>query len=79
MAPECLGGVWYDQRADVFSYGIVLCEIIARIEADPDILPRTEVGSLGLSFETTATLKYNPMKCMYNLFKSKMICGALLK
>lgn len=27
----------------MFAYGIILCEIIARIQADPDILPRTEV------------------------------------
>lgn len=33
-------------QVDVFAFGIVLCEIIARIQADPDILPRTEVRRL---------------------------------
>uniref|UniRef100_H3CG68 Protein kinase domain-containing protein n=1 Tax=Tetraodon nigroviridis TaxID=99883 RepID=H3CG68_TETNG len=42
MAPELLRDEVYNEKADIFSYGIILCEIIARIQADPDCLPRTE-------------------------------------
>ncbi|XP_019963551.2 dual specificity testis-specific protein kinase 2 isoform X1 [Paralichthys olivaceus] len=50
MAPEVLRDEPYNEKADVFSYGIVLCEIIARIQADPDFLPRTE--NFGLDYHT---------------------------
>ncbi|XP_010885977.2 dual specificity testis-specific protein kinase 1 [Esox lucius] len=49
MAPEVLRGELYNEKVDVFAYGIILCEVIARIQADPDILPRTE--DFGLDVE----------------------------
>lgn len=49
MAPECLYGKSYCEQADVFSFGITLAEIIARISADPDFMPRTKVGMATMS------------------------------
>lgn len=41
MAPEMMKGKKYDEKVDIFSFGIVLCEIIGRVQADPDYLPRS--------------------------------------
>eukprot|EP01147_Barroeca_monosierra_P011128 gene11128-3188_t len=58
MAPELLLGIDYNESVDVFSFGILLCELIGRIEADPDIMPRTNsfginevvISATGLNF-----------------------------
>ncbi|XP_042336321.1 dual specificity testis-specific protein kinase 1-like isoform X1 [Sceloporus undulatus] len=49
MAPEMLRGEPYDRKVDVFSFGIVLCEILGRIPADPEVLPRTQDYGLDVS------------------------------
>ncbi|KAK0395597.1 hypothetical protein QR680_001348 [Steinernema hermaphroditum] len=36
MAPETLKEEYYDEKADVFAFGVILCQIIARIDADHD-------------------------------------------
>ncbi len=46
MAPEVLHGRAYNEKADVFSYGIILCEIISRLDADPENLRRRRVTNL---------------------------------
>ena len=45
-------------QADIFSYGIVLCELIALVEADPDRLPRT--GCFGVDYLAFSNLLVDP-------------------
>lgn len=49
MAPEMMNGMTYNEKVDVFSFGIVTCEIIGRVKADPDFLPR--LSNFGLDEE----------------------------
>ncbi|XP_071437437.1 dual specificity testis-specific protein kinase 1 isoform X2 [Pithys albifrons albifrons] len=56
MAPEVLRGEIYNEKADVFAYGIILCETIARVPADPDFLPRTEDFGLDITALSTTSL-----------------------
>uniref|UniRef100_A0A8C4Z5C8 non-specific serine/threonine protein kinase n=1 Tax=Gadus morhua TaxID=8049 RepID=A0A8C4Z5C8_GADMO len=60
MAPEMIRGKSYDERVDIFSFGIIVCEIIGRVSADPDFLPRNrDFGLNVLGFLE----QYHPSDC----------------
>ncbi|RMC05979.1 hypothetical protein DUI87_17524 [Hirundo rustica rustica] len=74
MAPEMLNGQSYDEMVDIFSFGIVLCEIIGQVYADPDCLPRT------LDFGLNVKLfweKFVPADCPPAFFPLAAICCRL--
>uniref|UniRef100_A0A8C7XD86 non-specific serine/threonine protein kinase n=1 Tax=Oryzias sinensis TaxID=183150 RepID=A0A8C7XD86_9TELE len=60
MAPEMIHGKSYDERVDIFSFGIMICEIIGRVSADPDYLPRT--NDFGLNVPSFLQ-QYYPPEC----------------
>lgn len=71
MAPEMMRGISYDERVDIFSFGIILCEIIGRVYADPDYLPRTMEFGLGVK----EFLKcYYPAGCPSVFFPLAALC-----
>lgn len=71
MAPEMLNGKRYDEKVDVFSFGIVLCEIIGQVYADPECLPRTlDFGlNVGKFIE-----KFLPEDCPLAFFPLAVAC-----
>ncbi|XP_072289760.1 LIM domain kinase 2 [Eucyclogobius newberryi] len=71
MAPEMLNGKRYDEKVDIFSYGIVLSEIIGRVYADPECLPRTM--DFGLNVVKFAE-KFLPEDCPPAFFPLAVAC-----
>ncbi|UXI17697.1 hypothetical protein NH340_JMT03640 [Sarcoptes scabiei] len=71
LAPECLQNKWYNHRSDIFSFGVICCELNWRISSDPDFLPRCDdytidFARLPYKFDTllgrlaTVACKYEP-------------------
>lgn len=68
MAPEVLVGDFYNERADLFSLGIMMCEITARISADPDIMPR--MNNFGVDYVALSEMiAYCPLDYLQLAFK----------
>ncbi|XP_018586083.1 LIM domain kinase 1-like isoform X1 [Scleropages formosus] len=74
MAPEMIHGESYDERVDIFSFGIMLCEIIGRVSADPDYLPRTVDFGLNLAGFLD---RYHPPNCPPAFFPISALCCEL--
>jgi len=74
MAPEMLKHQIYDERVDIFSFGIICCEIIGRVQADPDYLPRT--SDFGLNVELFRK-KYCEADCPKQFIKIAIACCEL--
>ncbi|XP_063886254.1 LIM domain kinase 1-like isoform X2 [Scylla paramamosain] len=70
MAPEMMKGNKYDEKVDIFSFGIILCEIIGRVEADPDYMPRSK--DFGLN-ESVFQAKYCK-ECPEPFYKIAFMC-----
>ncbi|KAJ8392139.1 hypothetical protein AAFF_G00079450 [Aldrovandia affinis] len=71
MAPEMIHGRSYDERVDIFSFGIMLCEIIGRVNADPDYLPRAM--DFGLNVRGFLD-HYCPPDCPPSFFPMAALC-----
>ncbi|MEQ2164794.1 hypothetical protein GOODEAATRI_010376, partial [Goodea atripinnis] len=71
MAPEMIHGKSYDERVDIFSFGIMLCEIIGRVNADPDYLPRAMDFGLNISGFLE---HYYPPNCPPAFFPIAALC-----
>uniref|UniRef100_A0A4W3JU95 LIM domain kinase 2 n=1 Tax=Callorhinchus milii TaxID=7868 RepID=A0A4W3JU95_CALMI len=71
MAPEMINGKSYDEKVDIFSFGIVLCEIIGQVYADPDFLPRSM--DFGLNVDAFFE-KFVPKDCPPAFFPLTVAC-----
>uniref|UniRef100_A0AAR2ILF0 LIM domain kinase 1 n=1 Tax=Pygocentrus nattereri TaxID=42514 RepID=A0AAR2ILF0_PYGNA len=71
MAPEMIHGKSYDEKVDIFSFGIMLCEIIGRVNADPDYLPR----AMDFGLNVKGFLEhYYPPDCPNSFFPMAVLC-----
>ncbi|CAK8681300.1 unnamed protein product [Clavelina lepadiformis] len=58
MAPEVLKNKPYDEKADVFSFGLLICQLVALVTSDPEELPRR--NDFGLAEDLFLKMANNP-------------------
>lgn len=74
MAPEMMNGEDYTEKVDCFSFGIIICELLGRVKADPDYMPRTK--DFGVDFGLLGPLVAGD--CPRSLFELATLCCSLV-
>jgi serine/threonine protein kinase len=74
IAPEVMLGMNYTAQCDVFSFGMVLAQLITRLEPGEDFWNRQQTGDLGLNDEEFIALV--PAACPPELRDLTLGCGA---
>eukprot|EP00049_Salpingoeca_infusionum_P026870 m.28581 g.28581 ORF g.28581 m.28581 type:complete len:798 (-) comp9052_c0_seq3:2918-5311(-) len=70
MAPEIIFGKDYNEMVDVFSFAVLLCSLIARMEPDPDLIRSQSFGIDEKKFRTFA-----PAQCPEGLLRLTFQCA----
>jgi len=71
MAPEVIFGMEYDERAEVYSYGLLLCEIMTRQKVE-ETVPRTSNTNYGLDHQEFTS--HVPRDCPLELLQLAFLC-----
>lgn len=74
MAPEMLKGNKYDEKVDVFAFGIIMCELIGRVEADPDFIPRNDDFGLNRELFYKTFCKNDTDPCPEYFYRIAFLC-----
>lgn len=77
MAPELYLDREYNEAVDVFSFGIVCAELVARVFADPDVMPRTiifEDGKMAFGLDEVAFRKQYDCVGLESLLQIAVCC-----
>jgi serine/threonine protein kinase len=59
MAPEVLISTKYDNKCDVFSFGIIMFQVLTQIDEN-DIYPKERLGEFNLDYKILIDQKFRP-------------------
>lgn len=75
MAPEMIREQPYDERADLFSFGVTLCEMIGQCSVDPDVLLRTK--NFGIDRDAFLSRFLNGSDCPTPFYEIAFKCASV--